>query len=207
MAVSLRIKKSTTAGNVPASLDIGEIAVNEADELLFYRDSAGEVQAHDLAPRFYIPISGRIYLQTNEYNGFSALGPYVQNHNNDLGNANAAFNPNRNATGFSFPHNMTVERLYGDFRNNNVGAPAWSFVVWKQLKTEDSTVVTNTVLWQDSDDFRNYADNLPHKIDQTIDQPLAAGEMLSLAVRAAINNNTEYVYPLSLSFVLKRDFS
>lgn len=156
---------------------------------------------------FYVPISGRLYLQNNEYNGPSALGPYAQNANFDYGNANAAFNPNQNASGFSFPHNMLVERMYGWFRNSGTGAPAWSFIVWKQLKVDDSAAETNTVLFQDPDDFRNYGDNVPHFIDQPINQPLAAGEMLSLAVRCATNDNTEYVYPLALSFVLKRDFS
>ena len=156
---------------------------------------------------FYVPISGRLYLQNNEYNSFSALSPYAQNANLDLGNANAAFNPPQTATGFAFPHDMIVERLYGWFRNSGNGAPAWSFHVFKQLKVEDSGAETNTVLWEDANDFRSYGDNLPHFIDQLINQPLAASEMLSLAVRCATNNNTEYVYPLALSFVLKRDFS
>jgi len=168
---------------------------------------AGIDQRLDDQNYIYVPISGRLYLQNNEYNGLSALGPYAQNANLDFGNASAAFNPNQNATGFAFPHNMIVERLYGWFRNNGTDAPAWSFIVWKQLKVDDSGAETNTVLFQDPDDFRNYGDNVPHFIDQPINQPLAASEMLSMAVRCAVNNNTEYVYPLALSFVLKRDYS
>lgn len=135
----------------------------------------GLIQRLDDLNFFYVPISGRIYLQNNEYNGFSALGPYAQNGNLDHGNANVAFNPNQNASDFAFPHDMIVERLYGWFRNSGVGAPAWSFHVFKQLKVEDSNAETNTALWEDADDFRDYADNLPHFIDQPIDQPLAAG--------------------------------
>ena len=38
-----RIRKSTTAGNVPTSLVSGEIAINEADGKLYYRSPSGTV--------------------------------------------------------------------------------------------------------------------------------------------------------------------
>ena len=43
MANTVRILRSTTAGNVPSSLVSGQIAVNEADGRLFYRSAAGAV--------------------------------------------------------------------------------------------------------------------------------------------------------------------
>ena len=43
MANVVKIKRSTTSGNVPASLVSGEIAVNEADGRLFYRNLSGSV--------------------------------------------------------------------------------------------------------------------------------------------------------------------
>lgn len=44
----LKLKRSTTPGNVPASLVEGEVAINEADEILFYRDGAGAVRSVSL---------------------------------------------------------------------------------------------------------------------------------------------------------------
>jgi len=45
---TIKIKNSQTATNVPSSLVQGELAINEQDELLFYRDGAGTVQSFDL---------------------------------------------------------------------------------------------------------------------------------------------------------------
>lgn len=43
MPNTVRILRSTTAGNVPASLVSGQIAVNEADGKIFYRAANGTV--------------------------------------------------------------------------------------------------------------------------------------------------------------------
>jgi hypothetical protein len=43
MSNTVRILRSTTAGNVPSSLASGQIAVNEADGRFFYRSAAGDV--------------------------------------------------------------------------------------------------------------------------------------------------------------------
>ncbi len=40
---TVRILRSTTAGNTPPSLVSGQIAINEADGKLFYRNGAGAV--------------------------------------------------------------------------------------------------------------------------------------------------------------------
>jgi len=45
MANTVRILRSTTAGNTPASLVSGQIAINEADGKLFYRNGSGVVTA------------------------------------------------------------------------------------------------------------------------------------------------------------------
>jgi len=42
---TVRILRSTTAGNTPSSLSTGQIAINEADGKLFYRNSSGVVTA------------------------------------------------------------------------------------------------------------------------------------------------------------------
>ena len=40
---TVRLYRSTTAGNVPASLVSGQVAINEADGKLFYRNGSGVV--------------------------------------------------------------------------------------------------------------------------------------------------------------------
>ena len=42
---TVRILRSTTAGNTPASLVSGQIAINEVDGRLFYRNGSGVVTA------------------------------------------------------------------------------------------------------------------------------------------------------------------
>jgi hypothetical protein len=43
MSNTVRILRSTTAGNVPSSLVSGQIAINESDGRLFFRSAAGVV--------------------------------------------------------------------------------------------------------------------------------------------------------------------
>lgn len=50
MSNTVRILRSTTAGNVPASLVSGQIAVNEADGRFFYRSAAGVVTPFAASP-------------------------------------------------------------------------------------------------------------------------------------------------------------
>jgi len=45
VANTVRILRSTTAGNTPASLVSGQIAINESDGKLFYRNGSGAVTA------------------------------------------------------------------------------------------------------------------------------------------------------------------
>lgn len=52
MAV-IRVKRSSTPGKVPASLQDGEIAVNQADGILYWRDANGVIQS---TPLFSAPI-------------------------------------------------------------------------------------------------------------------------------------------------------
>ena len=45
---TIKLKRSTTPGNAPASLEAGELAVNEADHRLFFRGAGGNVRNVDL---------------------------------------------------------------------------------------------------------------------------------------------------------------
>lgn len=48
MPNTIKIKRSNTVGVVPATLVDGEIAINQSDKKLFYRDSLGAVQSFSL---------------------------------------------------------------------------------------------------------------------------------------------------------------
>lgn len=50
MSNVIKIKRSNTASEVPASLQDGEIAINQRDKILFYRDHNGAVQQMSLVP-------------------------------------------------------------------------------------------------------------------------------------------------------------
>lgn len=43
MPQTIRIRRSTTAAAVPSSLQTGELAINEADGIIYYRNSSGVV--------------------------------------------------------------------------------------------------------------------------------------------------------------------
>jgi hypothetical protein len=47
---TIQLKRSSTPGNVPASLAAGELALNSADQILFYSDSGGNVHSQLLSP-------------------------------------------------------------------------------------------------------------------------------------------------------------
>lgn len=48
MANTIRIKNSGVMGNTPASLEYGELAINYADEILYYKNSANTIIPFDL---------------------------------------------------------------------------------------------------------------------------------------------------------------
>ena len=49
MSNVIKIKNSGTVANVPASLEHGEIAINYADQLLFYKDSSNAIVSFDIS--------------------------------------------------------------------------------------------------------------------------------------------------------------
>jgi hypothetical protein len=49
MKAPIQLRSSLVAGNVPVSLKVGELGINEADSLLFYRNPTGVVTSFNLA--------------------------------------------------------------------------------------------------------------------------------------------------------------
>ncbi|MEY4333946.1 MAG: hypothetical protein RLZZ196_2689 [Bacteroidota bacterium] len=59
MPNTIKIKNSGTAGNVPASLQYGELAINYADEKIYYKDSSNNIKnisMMDLSVMIYMGI-------------------------------------------------------------------------------------------------------------------------------------------------------
>lgn len=48
MANLIKIKRSSTPGGVPSSLSDGEIAINQADKILFFKDSGGTIRSQKI---------------------------------------------------------------------------------------------------------------------------------------------------------------
>jgi hypothetical protein len=57
MANVIKIKNSGTAGVAPTSLDFGELAINYADGLLFFKDSNGSIVSFDIKGVFTVDVS------------------------------------------------------------------------------------------------------------------------------------------------------
>ncbi|WP_264520406.1 hypothetical protein [Flavobacterium sp. N1994] len=80
MANTIKIKRSNTTGTVPSSLADGEIAINQKDKLLFYRDDAGNVKSLDLTnpvPDASSSVKGKGKLYTST--GSATDGSMTQN--------------------------------------------------------------------------------------------------------------------------------
>ena len=73
MANPIQLKRSNTAGNTPASLADGEVAVQQADGVLFYRTSASVVQKLLLPKRANVSDAAYTASVNDVYIGFTAL--------------------------------------------------------------------------------------------------------------------------------------
>lgn len=49
MANIIKIKRSNVSGVIPTSLEDGELAINQADKVLFYKDNIGIIRSFNLA--------------------------------------------------------------------------------------------------------------------------------------------------------------
>ena len=81
MANTVRILRSTTAGNSPSSLVSGQIAVNEADGRLFYRSAAGAVTTFSSIASFAttgsfpaVGLANVLYLASDSSRAFQFIG-------------------------------------------------------------------------------------------------------------------------------------
>lgn len=63
MAYKIILKNSTTASQTPTSLDVGELAINAADELLYYKNASGSVKT---TPLKAAPLDSPVFTGTPE---------------------------------------------------------------------------------------------------------------------------------------------
>ena len=70
MAQLIKIRNSSVTSEAPATLAPGEIALNEEDEILFYRNGVGAVQSFDLTTAGKSWKENKFVITTN-YNGTS----------------------------------------------------------------------------------------------------------------------------------------
>ena len=57
MANVIKIKNSGTANVVPTSLEYGELAINYADGILFFKDSSNEIISFDIKGVLKVDVS------------------------------------------------------------------------------------------------------------------------------------------------------
>lgn len=139
-----------------------------------------------------LPLSGRWAIQSNSMRGF-VYGPYSDNHNSNYGNE-AGFSGNgRVVSGWCYPDTVTIKRIYGWFRNNNAAANTWKLRVYRQVKTNNSTVSTNYILY-DTVEF-NFSDNNPHWIDIQLDLEVPSTDVFGVSlVRDGAQNPTRWLH-------------
>lgn len=120
---TIKIRRSTTAGAVPSSLVTGEVAINEADGALYYRNSGGSVSRF-LAPQQGITYSsqsasaliGRTVLvnsssvQNITLDADSAIPTGAQIYFIRTGSANVLFYAGSGGTVYAHPSNVLAYR-------------------------------------------------------------------------------------------------
>lgn len=57
MANVIKLKNSGTANSAPTSLEVGELAINYADGILFFKDSNNTIVSFDIKSTFRVDVS------------------------------------------------------------------------------------------------------------------------------------------------------
>lgn len=73
MAGIIQLKRSNTAGNNPGTLSDGEIAINQADGFVYWRNSSGVLQKFSLPKRTAVADAAYTIKITDTYVGVTSL--------------------------------------------------------------------------------------------------------------------------------------
>lgn len=76
----IKIKRSSTPGVAPISLSDGEIAINQADNVLFFKDSGGVIRSQKIGFTVLAP-GQQIYTGSIAWAGTAPLGPTNHTYN------------------------------------------------------------------------------------------------------------------------------
>ena len=66
MANVIKLKNSGTANSAPTSLEVGELAINYADGLLFYKDSSNTIVSFDISGTFTLSAINEDLMQVQD---------------------------------------------------------------------------------------------------------------------------------------------
>jgi hypothetical protein len=122
MANTLQIKHSTSTGNAPLSLADGELAINQADALLFWKDDGGTIQSTPLDA-----IAGaagpNLSVQYNDSGGFagsSRVSIQTQGFENVLGDSGSGLTISTPPTNsITLVARRRGEMVYSTFEEND----------------------------------------------------------------------------------------
>jgi len=117
--------------------------------------------------RGYFDFGGQFLLDPNEFNGWGTIGVHDNTNTQDLGNINTT--PSAIAGGFSRPFPFRVTQIFGWIRENNTTiVDAWGFRMFRQTKTDNSSVRTSIDILNEVADNggvgpRDYANTNPQR--------------------------------------------
>jgi len=102
-----------------------------------------------------IRYGGTFGLQNNEVNAVGVAGIIDTNHTQDLGNSGAMGTPtaqailNANAGGFMMSYQQRIVGFRAVYRQNNIDASEWGFLLFKQTPAHQSNVGNGALLYDD----------------------------------------------------------
>lgn len=148
-------------------------------------------------PGLELPVAGTWGLQNNEVNAIGVLGIIDTNHTQYLGNAGTNGTPvaqsildSGSAGGYMVSRDMRVTEMRINYRQNNIDATPWGFLIFKQVQASGINGGTGTAILDDVGNSINRAATIANR--QTIvqlgptdfdDVVISAGEMICFANR------------------------
>ena len=139
-----RLKRSNTAGSVPASLEDGEIAINQSDGKLYYQTSAGGVASFSALPSVASTMTGVLTVQP-------AVGPASPDGSLRVigDNTNATIAIQRHADSNANP-SLRFKRTRGTKAAQTVAQSGDSLgaVAWHGVSAEGAEVVGGSIVLQ-----------------------------------------------------------
>lgn len=154
MAQTIKLRNSSVTTEAPAALVAGEVAINEQDELFFYRNGAGAVQTFDLTTDTsgFLPLSGGTVTGTLTVTGNLAVDNIDINGNTISSldaNGDIVFDPN--GTGDVNVSSSKIINVTDPTSDQDAATKSYVDSVAQGLDAKDSVRVATTVAGGDID--------------------------------------------------------